>query len=661
MPLSDNLPVIDDRRYADLVAEARTRIPRYTPEWNDLNDNEPGMVIVQLLAWLSEMLLFRLGQVPQLNYVKFLELLGIELTTAAPASAEVTFGVIATSPDPTVIVPLHTQVAADIPGADAPVVFETESALIALAAQLDTVVLDSGFDLTDVSSANVDAQTGFTPFGSAGRIGASVLLGFNSTLDFPGTQLDLMCWVKPPQTHQPLIVASAVASQPPAVIVWEYWNGAEWIGLELFKDDTLAFSRSGHIVMQTPASDSVNGPLVRSVMGSLPNSRYWIRARLVNGDYQFAPQLAAIRTNTVTALQAQSVDAEVLGRATGLDDQMFQLANFPVLADTLQLTVDEGDGDVSWSEVEDFFASGPDDRHFVLDRTTGQVRFGRGAAVRVPIANPNNPANVIAQQYRFGGGKIGNVPAGKITDLRASVQGIDSDAVSNLVAAAAGGDEETLDEAQTRAQETLKSHERAVTAEDFELHARSAGGVARAKALPLYHPQFPGVAVPGVVSVIVVPDTVQADVLTDPAPLPTEGTLRNVCTVLDKRRLATTELYASAPTYTELVVTATLTAKSDADLAAIKQQAIRVLKRYFHPLIGGDDVTDAKDGSGWPFGGDVYYSAVIQRLMFAGVRRVSGVVFTLDGEPVAACTDATISPMSLIKSGAHQISVQYES
>ncbi|HET7924862.1 MAG TPA: hypothetical protein VFL30_08175, partial [Rhodanobacteraceae bacterium] len=116
MPLADQYPVIDDRRYADLVAEARTRIPRYAPEWNDLNDNEPGMAVVQVLGWFTELLVHRLGQVPKLNYLKFLELIGIELNPAQPAAVEITFPVVPTFADATVIVPLHTQVAAEIPG-----------------------------------------------------------------------------------------------------------------------------------------------------------------------------------------------------------------------------------------------------------------------------------------------------------------------------------------------------------------------------------------------------------------------------------------------------------------------------------------------------------------------------------------------------------------
>jgi hypothetical protein len=184
--------------------------------------------------------------------------------------------------------------------------------------------------------------------------------------------------------------------------------------------------------------------------------------------------------------------------------------------------------------------------------------------------------------------------------------------------------------------------------------------VARAKALPLYHPQFEGIAVPGVVSVIVVPQAATADPLDDPAPVPTEATLRNVCAVLDPRRLATTELYAIAPRYREVAVSAKLTVKADSDLASVKQQALALLQRYLHPLVGGEDASATENGSGWPFGGDIYYASIVQRLLLPGVRRVSDVLFTIDSEPMPPCSDVTIEPLALVKSGAHRITVQYE-
>ncbi len=663
MPLLDHLPVIDDRRHADLVAEARARIPRYTPEWTDLNDNEPGMAVVQLLAWMAELLLYRLGQVPQLNYIKFLELIGTQLEAARPARAELTLGVLPSFTEPTLIVPMRTQVAAEVPGATTPVVFETERALVALAAPLEAVLLDTGFELADASVANADASSGFTAFGRTARIGASLMLGFGVALPFPAMQLDLMVWLQAPKASRsrpPLSVAGGGAAvPPPAVIAWEYWNGAEWAPLDLLDDQSAAFSRSGHVLLQTPAATAPTGPLAAATMGALPGARHWIRARLVSGAYPAGPVLAAVRTNTVPVVQAQSVDAEILGRATGLDEQVFTLANRPVLDGSLELQVDEGLGFETWSEVDDFFASGPDDRHYVLDRSTGELRFGRGARLRVPTANPNRPSNVLALRYRFGGGAVGNVAAGQINALRAGVPGIDGDAVVNLFAAGGGTDEEALDAARERAQQSLKSHERAVTAEDFELHARAAGA-ARAIALPLHHPQFAELQVPGVVSVVVVPPAPQADPLLDPAPMPSEALLRAICDALDRRRLLTTELYVIAPRYREVVVSATLVCRSSADLAAVKQQALTALARWFHPLVGGDDATVDTDGSGWPFGGDLYHSALVQRLLLPGVRRVNDVRVEIDSEELPACTDVELPGTVLLSSGAHRIQVVYE-
>ena len=42
---------LDDRTFEQLVAEAKRRIPGYTPEWTDLNDTDPGLTLVQLFAW----------------------------------------------------------------------------------------------------------------------------------------------------------------------------------------------------------------------------------------------------------------------------------------------------------------------------------------------------------------------------------------------------------------------------------------------------------------------------------------------------------------------------------------------------------------------------------------------------------------------------------
>jgi hypothetical protein len=84
-------PNLDDRRYEDIVAEARRLIPQYTPEWTNLNDADPGMTLVQLFAWMTEMTIYRLNRVPDKTYIHFLNFIGEERRRARPSVAPVTF------------------------------------------------------------------------------------------------------------------------------------------------------------------------------------------------------------------------------------------------------------------------------------------------------------------------------------------------------------------------------------------------------------------------------------------------------------------------------------------------------------------------------------------------------------------------------------------
>ena len=164
---------------------------------------------------------------------------------------------------------------------------------------------------------------------------------------------------------------------------------------------------------------------------------------------------------------------------------------------------------------------------------------------------------------------------GSLTDLLGGIAGVDANGITNLRPAVGGRDEETLDDAKLRAPEALKNKCRAVTAEDFQSLAMQAPGVKRAKALALAHPGFPGVKVPGAVTVIIVPDS---DV---PNPIPSEGMIRTVCAFLDQRRLLTTELYVVPPIYHRVRVQAEVIAQGNADLAEVKRERRGRFARLF--------------------------------------------------------------------------------
>lgn len=73
MPLP--LPNLDDKAYPDLVEEAIARIPQLYEGWTDHNPSDPGITLIELFAWLTELSLYRVNQVPNENYRTFLQLL----------------------------------------------------------------------------------------------------------------------------------------------------------------------------------------------------------------------------------------------------------------------------------------------------------------------------------------------------------------------------------------------------------------------------------------------------------------------------------------------------------------------------------------------------------------------------------------------------------
>ncbi len=73
MPIT--LPNLDDRKYADLVEEARALIPTYAPEWTNHNPSDPGITLIELFAFLSELLIYRLNRVTDENVYAFLKLI----------------------------------------------------------------------------------------------------------------------------------------------------------------------------------------------------------------------------------------------------------------------------------------------------------------------------------------------------------------------------------------------------------------------------------------------------------------------------------------------------------------------------------------------------------------------------------------------------------
>ncbi len=677
MPLPDIQ--LDDRRFEDLVAEAKRRIPGYTPEWTDFNESDPGITLVQLFAWLEEMILWRLNRVPDKNFVKFLELVGIQLQPPASAQAELTFKLTTKDLRDPVLIPQGTQVSLADQVKGGPVIFETDDNLYAVGAELAALQSFDSAEYQLLNEANrVDGKF-FYAFGPTPQAGAALYLGFDRSFPTGRFGLTVHAYIAdlidegkgilapPPSPGHARATPSAGAIQtpPPVIAYWEYWAGdtAKWKRLTVVLDGTASLTRTGVLTFEAPADMQTTKLGLLQKDGDQP--LYWFRYRIdqvLGAGYEVPPRLEDVLLNTIKATNAVTVTDELLGASNGGPNQTFRLSKTPVLPASLVLEVDEGEGLQPWTEVRDFAASTRTDQHYTLDLATGQIAFGNGEQGKIPRALPDDSPNIKATTYRWGGGAKGNGGAKKITSLQSAVPYVDT--VTNLRPAEGGQDEETLAAAEERAPQTIQTQWRAVTANDFEFLTKQTPGarIRRAKALPLRNPNFElvrpagsglpesDVAVPGVVSIIIVPDSL------DPKPLPTEETLTIVAEWLNNHRLITTELYVIAPKYRLVQIDARVIAAPTASSGQLALALTQKLLDYFHPLHGGTD------GTGWEFGGTIYFSETYRQILTtSGVARVeAGAVTTyVDDKPIAGCTDFKLGSDELVYSIKHTIRVSY--
>jgi predicted phage baseplate assembly protein len=357
---------------------------------------------------------------------------------------------------------------------------------------------------------------------------------------------------------------------------------------------------------------------------------YWIRVRIREIEeteseagmrpYRVSPRIrkakAAAWGGRTTATHAQLVTREFVGRSDGSPGQRFNLMRVPVLerleGETLTVQV-EGEPPRSWTEVRDFAASFAEDHHFTLDGVTGELRFG--PAVRQPDgtiklygAVPPRGANLVFERYRTGGGQEGNVDKGVINTLKTAIPFVAR--VSNRSPAWGGTDTESLDAAKARVPGLLRSRDRAVTEDDYEFLARQAlpSVIGRVKCLQP-RPSEAGRVDPGQVFVLVIPRVPNPEGQIDPGHLePEEADLQALVAYLDERRLLTTRLDIRAPAYSWVAARVRLRASPGADPAVVERNIQDRLYRYLNPLTGGPD------GTGWPFGRDLYASDAYQCL-----------------------------------------------
>ena len=630
-------PNLDDRKWQDIVDEARALIPEYAPEWTDHNPSDLGITLIELFAWLVEGMIYRLNRVPEKNFIEFLNLLGITRDPATPASTFLTYRLVSGMP-PTEV-EKGNQAGTPQTGDAEAIVFETDHNRVVLAinltAALTISIIDAAATHKDVSTRLVDAPLSGLTVKIEGNQKTIIALGFDDA-----TSEDLLLSIK----------LSRPAEEGHAQVTWRYSRGEReplsWPEIETVDDGTDSLRRNGDVELAIPEDWTGQNPQSWSDISpespgdDTDESLFWIGLEIQNQeDKQLEIGLEHILFNSLAATSALTVKGESIGVSDGKPFQAFELANRPVFKssgapdpyDHLHIDVREPlvEGGftkwIPWQRVEDL-PEGPG-QYFRLEPVTGTVHFGNHEPITAPRGHGSIPpagSEIRAPEYRYvAGGGNANVPPEAIEIIHTPVTGVIS--VRNIAPATGGSDEEAVEETKRRAPELLRNRYRAVTVEDYEFLAREATtDVKKVRCLAPRSftksdtPQANLIGQPwtfgglnratGHIHVIIVPDAPASN----PMPTPSEDLLEEVSDYLEERRVVTTLMNITFPRYlpiqvnTEIKVWRQLVQDKIILPEKVRQKVESDVTDFLHPLFGGPE------GKGWEVGQSITLSSLFE-------------------------------------------------
>lgn len=271
-------PNLDDRSFDDIMQESLARIAERCPSWTDFNPSDPGMTIVELFAWMTESIIYRLNRVPEKNYVTFLQLLGLSLMPPQAARTWITVTVARGAEESQIpSIPARSRVSTGR-RADVPVLFETVDELNLTAARFTRAVARYREELLDLS--DVVGETRSSSPHALPEVTPHLLLLSTPRL-LEATE----------ENRFRIHVVPSDDPQPGVAVEWECWNGTQWEIVVPIDDGSQGFAKEGDVEFEAlPITRSYS---VDGITG------HWIRARLLGASARSVPSLTSIRHSLI--------------------------------------------------------------------------------------------------------------------------------------------------------------------------------------------------------------------------------------------------------------------------------------------------------------------------------------------------------------------------
>jgi hypothetical protein len=466
--MSDLRLTLDTRDYSALVEIGRSLIPTLAPGWTDHNVHDPGIMLMELVAWIADAQTYALARSSRGEREAYGHLLGLRLTGPSPAQGLI-WPLVSDAPAGTPT-PWAAGVTLDAGSAalpqrqDAPPFYTTSRVELTTAVLTKVATVFADGSTRDWTRANVQQGATFLPFGQNPQKGDRLQLTLEGALiAAPATGAGISIGFE--------IISDAAAAPPVAGVTGGAIKPCQPVQLRVALSDGVA---PWPISIQQDTTNGLaqSGALLLAIDPGLAGKAGTFTLSIGSDDgFLIPPRVQRLALNVLPVNQVQLVSATQDPFGTDLPDQACQLDPpkppnsltppgliYPV-DDSFTVMVANGSTLEPWARTGDLSSEGPDAKVYALDEVNGIVTFGNGINGRPPARGA-----ALHVEYHVTAGAGGNLPRGvqwKVAGV-AGAFGVNSDPTTG------GSSAVGLDGLRAIARQRVHSVRPIVTTDDLE-------------------------------------------------------------------------------------------------------------------------------------------------------------------------------------------------
>jgi predicted phage baseplate assembly protein len=370
-----------ERRFADLMAMGRAQLPALAPHWTDHNAHDPGITLMELLAWVAEAQLYAVGHTRRDERAAYAALLSI-----VPGGTQAARGLLwPDTQDPrspaatfaqSVAIPADAIV--HVVNADAPA-FHPDGKVLWIPGDVRRIAtrLADG-RLLDHTAVNQREGPAFQPFGELARPRDVLAIDFECRGDggmFPPKREDATgaYWTLGVRAAAPLVAGAQDDAARIVRLAATLVADGDRYPVAIVSDTTDGMLRTGALVLDV------------SAVAPSPK-RFTLELRAPRG-FARPPRVLRIAPNVLPIVQGREIAREV-HTVNATTDWSFRLdvpgLRFASAGSPVRIDVVEPSGQATWQRCDSLATQGPADKVYELDLASDRIIFGNGINGRAP-------------------------------------------------------------------------------------------------------------------------------------------------------------------------------------------------------------------------------------------------------------------------------------